>query len=323
MQKETVSSMMNLNGSAQAIVDQIGDIQFDNRDPRTMYITSSELNSILGENNTAMLTFLQEMWDGEPYKYKLKNTEYEIRDAVLGIVGGTTPTQISIALPPEAVGQGFTSRVVFVYADRQYQRVARPSFDHEAGEKIARIFGTVFDKFEGQFHETPDAAKVHDQIYARGVTLKDPRFVHYCDRRQTHLQKAAMALAAGRGSQTIEAIDFDFADELLTLTEQTMPDALGEYGMSRLSAAKQRLMEFVNAADKPLPVNALFGWMSKDMNIQEYKAAISELHNAKKLSYVSDDTLGQCVIGISSGQKQASRDYELLQTLTMKKKVAS
>lgn len=315
LEHETVSNLMKMNGKAPAVAEQIGNIQFDNRDPRTMYVAASELNSIIGENNTQMLTFLQEMWDGGSYSYRLKSTQYEIKDAVLGIVGGTTPTQIALALPAEAVGQGFTSRIIFVFADRQHARIARPRLDEDAGETIARIFGTVFDKFEGAFTETPEAASKHDEIYARGISLKDPRFVHYCDRRQTHLQKTAMALAAGRGSQIVECRDYEFADELLTATELTMPDALGEYGLSKLSAAKQKLIEFIRAADGPIPNSALFALVNNDMSMAEFKQAIAELHNAKKVSYLDVTGVGPCVIGISSGQKQAKREYDLLQTL--------
>lgn len=316
-QPVTMASLGKVNGhEGSSVLDKLNAINFDTRDPRTMYATAGELNSFLGEKNTQMLTFLQEMWDGGSYKYQLKNTEYEIKDAVLGIMGATTPTQIALALPAEAVGQGFTSRMMFVYAAKQHARIARPALDEKAGQEIAGIYSAVFNDFNGPFSETKEAAQLHDDIYLRGVLIKDPRFVYYADRRQTHFEKLAMALAAGRGSMTIEVNDYKFADELLLETEAVMPDALGEYGMSKLSSAKQKLMEFITASEAPIPMQALQGIMQRDMTPLEFKTSVSELHNAKKLTVVAIAGLGQCVIGVStSAAKQAKRDYNELDML--------
>lgn len=303
---EEKGTTFNSISSGRDILDRLNSVQFDTRDPRTMYIVASELNSILGENNTQMLTFLQEMWDGVPYRYQLRSTEYEIKDGLLSILGGTTPAQIALAMPSQAIGQGFTSRIIFVYADTQFKRIARPSLDPEAGERIGGIFGSIFNKFEGPFKESAEAAGEMDKIYMRGITLSDPRFLHYIERRQTHLYKAAMALAAGRGEMTIEMVDVQLADRLLMYTEQYMTDALGEYGMNKLGAAKQKLLECIRGADGPLPVSALRGLMHKDMSPVELQNSILDLHNGKKITYVTVPMLGQCVIAVDdTGARKA------------------
>lgn len=305
---ETGSTFAGIMG-ARDVLDKLNSVQFDTRDPRTMYIVASELNSILGENNTQMLTFLQEMWDGVPYRYQLRNTEYEIKDGLLSILGGTTPAQIALAMPSQAIGQGFTSRIIFVYADTQYRRIARPSLDEEAGKKIGGIFGSIFNKFEGAFAESDEAAREMDRLYMRGITLNDPRFLHYVERRQTHLYKAAMCLAAGRGEMTIELVDVQLADRLLMYTEQYMTDALGEYGMNKLGAAKQKLLDCIRQATSPIPLNALRGLMHKDMTPVELQIAISDLHNGKKITLVTVPQLGQCVVAVDdTGARKARGD---------------
>lgn len=301
-------------------LDALGNIRLDTRDPRTMLIAASELNSILGEGNTALLTFLQKMWDGDPYKYQLKKDHIELKDALLGIIAATTPSQLALAMPPEAVGQGFTSRAIFVYADKKHaRRIARPTLNLKLEGKLGEIFEKVSDQFNGAFEEDNVAAIEMDGLYERGVVINDPRFVHYVDRRHTHLQKLCMALAASRGEMCIRSIDVRFADQLLLYTEGFMPDALGEYGMSKLSAAKQKLIDFLRHSDEPIPTAALWAMMSRDMTQVDFKNTLAELYNAKKLSQVTLPVVGQCIIAVSDKPaRSASKDLSQIETLMRK-----
>ncbi len=314
---ETKGETFNGISSVQAKIEAISRIDIDTRDPRTMYIAASELNSILGENNTALLTFFCKMYDGDPYEYRLKNATHKLANALIGLLGGTTPQQIAIALPPEAIGQGFTSRVIFVYGDLQSdRRIARPSLNLEAGAELSGILRKIFYEFGGPFREDDAAAQRLDSIYMRGIVLRDPRFVHYTDRRHTHLQKLSMVLAASRGDMLIREHDIILADQILLYTEEKMSDALGEYGMNKLGAAKQRLMDFLKTATDPIPNNALFGLLSRDMSQLDFKNIIAELHNAKKITIVTLPQIGQCVIPVADTEaRRAGKGLDELTSL--------
>lgn len=291
-----------------AALAEVGSLRLDTRDPRTMYIAASELNSVLGEGNTALLTFLQKMWDGDPYVYQLKTSSHELKDALLGLIGATTPSQLALAMPPEAVGQGFTSRAIFVFADKKHSRkIPRPTLNLDVQEKLGELFTNVSENFTGAFSEAPEAAEALDELYERGIVISDPRFVHYADRRHTHLQKLSMSLAASRGENTIRKIDVKFADQLLLFTEQFMPEALGEYGMNKLGAAKQRLLDFLKTSDGPIPLGLLYGMLSRDMTQLDFKHTIVELHNAKKISKTNLPGIGECIIAISDNPARAAK----------------
>jgi hypothetical protein len=220
-------------------------------------------------------------------------------------------------MPQEAVGQGFTSRVIFVFADKKHaRRIARPSLRLDLENKLAETFTKVSEQFNGGFTETPEAALLLAELYERGITIADPRFVHYADRRHTHLQKLCMALAASRGDQEIKPIDVKFGDKLLLYTETLMPDALGEYGMSKLSAAKQKLMEYVTHSDEAIPTRILFGFMSRDMTQMDFKNIITELHNAGKVTVMTVPTLGQCIIGVANQKvRHAKKELNAIEEL--------
>lgn len=292
----------------ETILDQIAAIPFDSRDPRSMYIVADELNSILGENNTQLLTFLQVMFDStKPYDYYLKNTRHLLKDAVLNLLAGTTPTQMALALPAEAVGQGFTSRCIFVHQEQKAARLPEPSLDLEAGAKVSDIFAHVFHNLQGTFERTPGARDLYNAIYMRGTKLDDPRFLHYCERRHIHLRKLSMALAASRGELMITETDTTLADQLLLMTELHMTDALGEYGMNKLGAARQRLIEVIRNSGEPIPTHALFAMVDKDMSQAEFKVTISEFHNAGKVSKVTLPQIGECVVATDQSKARRAR----------------
>lgn len=303
----------------QADLDALGAVHLDTRDPCTLFVAASELNSFLGEGNTSLLTFLGKMYDGEPYEYVLKNTSHTLTDALLGLIGATTPSQIALALPAEAVGQGFTSRAVFVYADtKSMRKIARPSMDETVKDELGNVYAKVFNEFSGAFTEA--SPREMDAIYERGIVVKDPRFVYYADRRHSHFQKLCMALAASRGEQTIRSIDIQFADQLLLYTEERMPDALGEYGMNKLGAAKQRMLEMLSHSTDPIPVTMLYGMLSRDMSQLEYKNTLNELHNAGKITLTVLPVLGQCVIAVDdTAAKRAKREISQIENLMARK----
>lgn len=293
--------------SAKAL-EKLGEIEVDLRDPRTLYIHATEMNSVLGENNTQLLTFLQKMYDGDRYSYMLKKTAINLSNALLGMLAATTPTQIALALPAEAIGQGFMSRCIFVFADVKHQRkIPRPSLDISVETELGERLRKIFDEFNGAFAEDNAAASRLDEIYVRGIAIPDPRFVHYTERRHGNMQKISMALAAARGDMLIRVQDVDLADQILMFTEQSMPDALGEYGMNKLSVAKQKLVEFTRALIDPMPLGAVYGFMQKDMSKIEFDRSISELHNAKKLAMIEIKGKGPHITGMSEDGARAAR----------------
>lgn len=289
----------------------INTMSLDARDPNSMYIQAPNLSSVIGENNSALLTFLEQLYDGKDYTYRLKTSVRVLKDSIIGMLAGTTAAAFAQSIPALITGQGFMARCVFVYADEQkLKKIARPSLRTDMKPRFAKLFSQLFNEFSGRIDESPEAAKIFDEIYLKGTHILDLRFVQYGQRRQAHLQKVAMALAASRLSHTIEAVDVKAADALLSFTEDGMPFALGEYGMAKLSAAKARLVEQLCSTRDPIPMTTIFALMSKDMNQTECKHVIEELQASNRISVIDVPQLGTCVLGISSSDLARKRRYE-------------
>lgn len=276
--------------STVADITAIGNLQLNIQsvDAHQIYAWASEFGTFMGESNATMSRLLIKVWDGEDYTYKLKNTEQVLKNPLMTIIGGTTAADIAKILPAEAIGQGFMSRFILVHAPKKEKRVARPYLDEEIGKEVADTFAWLSHEMSGAMEESKQAAELADKLYDNDkLTVEDTRFLYYGERRQTHLMKVSMILAALRRSYLIEEIDVIQADNLLRYTEFFMPDALGEFGLSPVGAAKQKMLEFLQHSHGPVPNAQLWYVMSRDMKRVDYRNSLSDFINSKKIREVN------------------------------------
>ena len=260
-------------------------------DRHTLYVAASEFNTFIGHNNLELLEFLGKMYDGEDYEYGLRNETETLDNPLLNLVGCTTPTNIATAMPAEAIGQGFTSRIILVYGQRKYKSISRPPpFARELRASLLNHLKNIYFNFAGPFEETASAYHYADRIYERRSDLVDSRFTYYLARRHTHFLKLGMIIAAMRGQRVVDEQDYLLADSILIETEKHMPDALGEYGMSPISMAKQRIVEFVRAVDFPVTTNYLWSMLGRDIRMTELASCVQDLIANEKIQQVKITT---------------------------------
>ncbi len=276
-------------------LEKIGELKVNNsfEDKHHLYIVASEFNTFIGIRETPMLNFLGKLWDGEDFTYGLKKETSVLKNGLLNLIGGTTPTNIAIAMPPAAIGGGFMSRLILVHADAKYKSVARPSpLNPEIGVRIKEVMSWAYYTARGEFKETAEARKFLDSFYEVETRINDARFMYYCDRRHTHLIKLTMALTAGRMSQTITPDDISDAHAILSYTETNMTEALGEFGLSPLSAAKQKMLEFIRHCKVPVTETILWAVMVKDMQKVDFLNSLNDLTNTRKIIQVTTKKYG-------------------------------
>lgn len=271
------------------LMGQISTIEGHPADAHAIYICASEFASFIGVHSREMISFLTKMWDGEDHEYKLKNELVWLSTPLLSILGGTTPTLIAECLPTTAIGGGFTSRNLLVYANKKYKNIPFPTNPPE--KKRANLLNTlkmISEQLEGPFSIEPCAESALEQLYGYQVKIQDPRFVYYIERRFTHLIKICMAMAAMRGSMTIEIQDVEQAQLILSTSEDFMVDALGEYGLSALSLAKQKMLEFIeHSSPAPVPRATLMAVMQRDMKQVDLFNSLIDLCNANKIAEIT------------------------------------
>lgn len=211
-----------------------GEIRTDKMSCLTISI--SELGTFLRTEDTSLVSFLTRMWDGqrEPFKHKTKTqTLIDVENPWLNVIGATTPAWMRNNFGENLVGEGLTSRVVFVYAEEKRHLVAYPARHAQGDQYAIREKKLIADLQEiaslaGPYLLSPDALAWGEDWYKRHHTSRAPhlssdRFGGYIARKQTHLHKLAMVLAAAkRDNLVVDREDLEEADAILTESEQSM-----------------------------------------------------------------------------------------------------
>lgn len=221
-------------------------------------LESSEFGTLLNPHDKDMVDLMVSLWDGKEGTFE-KKTKHSGNDSVvnpwINLIACTTPAWIAGNFPEYMIGGGFTSRCVFVYADKKAKLVAYPGMHvpknmDEFEEKLVADLSDI-SCLSGPVTMTPAALRWGEAWYAKHysqkpVNLDDERFGGYLARKQTHMHKLAMVLSASMGSDLTITDEFlSIADTMLTDLEPDMAMVFSKIGKSETSVYADRLVEFV------------------------------------------------------------------------------
>lgn len=264
---------------------------YEHKKPAEIFAAADEVNNFIGTGNLDFMSILGDLWDYEGvFDYRLKNSKSVfIPNPTISILGGNTFVGFSKLFPPEATEQGFFSRMLFIYAEpkgREFTIPPEPDPEIEAAllEKLNEIKKAV----TGRVSISPTAYTLLDKIYKSWPGMDDVRFDSYENRRIIHLLKLAMLEMACRLDTEINEQDIIKANTVLTFAEQLMPKALGEFGKARNSDITHKVMTVIDAADKPLTVQAIWKVVHNDLeNRNQLVEIIGNLQVAEKIQTVN------------------------------------
>lgn len=211
----------------------------------SLMIESSELGNFLNPQDREMVDFLITLWDGKKGAIeKLTKTQGKdiIENPCINIIACTTPAWIEGNIPEYMIGGGLASRVIWLYTDTKRQYVAYPrlhvpkDFALIQQKLVADL--TAISKLKGEYVLHPETITWGEAWYKthyenRPKHLDNERFGGYIARKQTHIHKLAMVLAAAqRDDLIILAGDLTAANAIITSLEHDMPKVFERIGTS-------------------------------------------------------------------------------------------
>lgn len=228
-----------------------------------MTLESSEFGNLLNPQDREMVDLFVTLWDGKQGAL-VKETKTSGNDRVenpwINMIACTTPSWIAGSFPEYMIGGGFTSRCVFVYADKKAKEVAYPSQaaprDKDLLESRLVADLTQIAKLKGEYKLTPEAYAWGTEWYTKHnanppAALNDDRFGGYLARKQTHMHKLAMVIAASRGdSLWITAEYLALAEQMVSDLEPDMAQVFSRIGRSDESLHTERLLQYIRASGK-------------------------------------------------------------------------
>lgn len=222
-------------------------------------LESSEFGNLVNPQDREMIDLLVTLWDSKQGTFK-KVTKGSGNDSVenpwINMIACTTPSWIAGNFPEYVIGGGFTSRCLFVYTEEKAKLVAYPSLHVPAGMKekqaaLASDLEHISQHLVGPYGMTKEAVNWGELWYKLHYdktpeNMQDDRFAGYLARKQTHLHKLAMILAASRSDELIvTAEDLAMANTMVTDLEPDMPKVFAKIGRTEESVQAERFIQFV------------------------------------------------------------------------------
>jgi len=261
----------------------------------------SELGTFLNMQDDGLVSMLIDLWDGRdvPWERWLSTKEnLKILNPLIGMVGATTPAWMERHFDAIAIGNGLTSRIVFVYGESKRKFIPYISDLVESEKEKSLNQALIHDlreiaNLKGKFTIDRDAKNLVGAWYEQHWTepekhLQDPRFAGYRARKFAHLHKVAMCLSASKGdSLTITYDDMAFAFSVLSGVEADMLRVLNTIGKVQSSRQMDEVAALL-AVKGPMRRDKLWKSVMTSMSPKEFHEAIDGLVNAGMMKVVND-----------------------------------
>lgn len=261
-----------------------------------MTIESSEFGNLLNPQDKEMVDLLVSLWDGKPGSFE-KSTKGSGTDTVvnpwINLIACTTPAWIAGNFPEYMIGGGFTSRCVFVYADTKAKYVAYPG--RHVPLDLARTAERLIDdlthisNLAGEYRLTASAIEWGEawylQHYAqRNPDLDDDRFGGYFARKQTHIHKLAMILAAAESDALLITHEhLALANTMVSDLEPDMQFVFSKIGKSEDSLFVERMIWYVHSRGG-CPYLDMYRFVHKHFpKVQDFESVVT---GAVKAGYI-------------------------------------
>lgn len=250
----------------------------------SLSILAPELTVFLGYNNLQLVADLTDWFDcADRWVYRTKTQGVDdIRGVFVNLLGATTPDLVRTALPPDAIGGGLTSRMIFVYEQNKGKIVPFPFLTEEDKHLRKKLYDDLhrIALLKGEYKYSKDFLSAYGDWYVAAENnppFSDKAFQGYIERRPTHLLKLSMICCASRTDELVlSKEDFRRAHEILTITEKKMPYTFSGIGAQKHSAVMQQIMGDIATAGS-IEVSKLLHDYWQEVNSAELETILSTL----------------------------------------------
>jgi hypothetical protein len=165
---------------------------------------NDEVITLIDKSKLDLISDLTKLYDCKDFEYETRSRgKEEVKNPCLSIYGGTTVKGLVNVIPVQAIGEGFTSRIVFVYRatrERDIDWVVRSPENYERFQNIVHDL-TEVARMRGPMELTKEALDTYKKEYhsfLKNPMTNNPYLSGYAGRRHVTLLKTAMAFSASR-----------------------------------------------------------------------------------------------------------------------------
>ena len=236
-----------------------------------MTIMVGEFGTFMSKYEVDLIAQLTDFYDVTPYGQwrRGERLRIKIERPILNMLIGSTPDNLMQFMPEGAWGQGFTSRIMFIYSKEKGFVDDFAARSASSNQQLVHDLN-IIKALVGQFRVT--------QGYADAVTNwrkldeaprpTHPRLLHYLSRRKTHLYRLSMIAAIDRSNTLIlERADFNTAMGWLIEAEKAMPEIFsspsGESDTGAMEEIHHHVMDYNISKEKAMSEHRLIDFARK------------------------------------------------------------
>jgi hypothetical protein len=215
-------------------------------------LAAPELAVLLGKQryNEGMISLLTSLFDcPDEWSSRTKvNGKIELKNVTITMLGASTPDWLITAIPQDAFGGGFMSRLLFVVqssTERCYP-IPEPPPNYDALLEALREIRVLSI---GEFKLSEEAMEWYSQWYAttRRDVPEDEKMAGYHERKPDHMIRLAMIIAAAERRDEIDQPDILQASRLLAYIEAEMLYTFKWLGMKPIGQDQERIIRTLKA----------------------------------------------------------------------------
>lgn len=294
VQEAQVVEIISGKASPEAFLDSLAlgtgiDSATQKMGPRDSHvlISAPELSSFLSKQayTEALLPILTDLSDAPKiWSFKTRGKgDVVLRNVCLGFLGASTPDWLAEAIPQNAFGGGFMSRIIFVYEETTPRRNPMPEKEDFEKNLEAEILQELklIASYRGQCHMTRDAQDFFVDWYRTYMETPEAQQDGYYGRRADHLLRVALIIAIGRRSPyEMDSIDLQSADNLLKQIEKGMPDAFAQIGTTAIAREQGRIIQILTRHGSNMTLRELTRATWRRIDLNELMIALQTLKQA-------------------------------------------
>lgn len=227
----------------------------------SMYITASELASLISKSKTDMYEFLTDGYDTRKdiRISTISRGPETIKNPCFNMLACTQPAWILENMPASVIGGGFAARCIFVFEDspssfKMYYTHIDWNIINDLEQKLVEDLVYISQNINGEFSLTKEALDFGEDWYVSNmnkVKEKDPRLQGYFSRKAVHLHKVAELLViAQRDELVITEDDLKAALRVLETIEYKLMHVFRNVGRNIHSVDVDTIREFIRMHKK-------------------------------------------------------------------------
>jgi len=265
------------------------------------FVIVDELNTFLNKKSYeaglgSLLIPLYDCKDSFEYRTKGRGSE-KIRNACLGLLGASTVDWVRQAIPPDAIGGGLTSRIIFVFVEEYPDPVPRPRLSEEElkiNENLIKLLSEI-QTLDGEVVLKDDAWDLYEEIYRdfyhNSPFYNDPSLSGYASRRHVHLLKVSMILAASERTLLVERRHVEGAKQILAQSELLLPRVLDLIMTNERGALVDAVYRFIQSKEKVSRAELLRAF-SHRLDSRDLSTIIETLSHSNRIQCVERGARG-------------------------------